>query len=405
MIVGVGYSENPDTTSAGIQAAREALSANARNGLIVPCDLVLMFCTSRHDPAVLRDAVRSVLGPNVFITGGGAVGAMTGDRFGYAGDQVVLAAFWLEGVGCSVTSEGGMAHSEEETGVRLGLKLSGVDCKRDTPALLFYDAVDRTHGDVRLLMATPLLRGVEKGLGFLPRNLVGAGLQGDYTCSPTWQWVGHDLVQHNALALTFSRDVRIDNVILHGCRPATGYHTVTKAEDQVILEIDGQPAIPFFQELLGSGISPEEYAFFLILGINSGDKWGDFDENRYANRLCLAIDRKRDGIVMFESDMVPGTRFQIMHRSLDLEYMKPKIEKVFSDLGNRKPVFAFYIDCAGRAAGYAGLDLEDALVLQKTIGDRAPFMGIYSGVEIAPVSGVPRALDWTGVFCLFSVEA
>lgn len=70
----------------------------------------------------------------------------------------------------------------------------------------------------------------------------------------------------------------------------------------------------------------------------------------------------------------------------------------------RKPVFALYIDCAGRAAGYAGTDLEDALAVQKTIAGRAPLMGIYSGVEIASVGGRPRGLDWTGVFCLFSVS-
>ena len=69
----------------------------------------------------------------------------------------------------------------------------------------------------------------------------------------------------------------------------------------------------------------------------------------------------------------------------------------------RKSVFASYIDCAGRAAGYAGTDLEDAIVVQKTIAGRAPLLGIYSGVEIASVEGRPRGLDWTGVFSLFSV--
>ncbi|MDR1920541.1 MAG: FIST C-terminal domain-containing protein, partial [Candidatus Adiutrix sp.] len=72
-------------------------------------------------------------------------------------------------------------------------------------------------------------------------------------------------------------------------------------------------------------------------------------------------------------------------------------------LGGRKPVFAFYVNCAGRAAGYAGTDLEDALTVQRVVAGRAPLMGIYSGVEIAPVKGKSRGLDWTGVFCLFSV--
>ena len=58
---------------------------------------------------------------------------------------------------------------------------------------------------------------------------------------------------------------------------------------------------------------------------------------------------------------------------------------------------------AGRAAGYAGSDLEDALEIQRAVADRVPLLGMYTGVEIASVRGRPRGLDWTGVFCLFSV--
>jgi hypothetical protein len=49
--------------------------------------------------------------------------------------------------------------------------------------------------------------------------------------------------------------------------------------------------------------------------------------------------------------------------------------------------------------------MEDAVMVQKTVADRAPILGIYSGVEIASVNGCPRGLDWTGVFSLFSVPS
>ena len=404
MRFGVGYSDNPDTAAAGIQAVSQALDTGKKTSVFVPCDMILLFSTARHDAKTLRNAIASVVGEKVPIVGGGAVGGMTADTFGYAGDQVVLAAMWFENGECRIFSEGGLDAGEDKTGARLGEQLAQADCTPDTPMMLFYDAIERNSDGMRLLLATYLLRGLESGLGYIPNSLVGAGFQGDYTCSPTRQWIGRDIAQYNALALVFPDSIRIDSAIIHGCRPSTGYYTVTKAEDQVILEINGEPALPFIQRLLGPGIRPEEYAFFLIFGINSGDKWADFDENNYANRLCLGIDRERNGIIMFEPDMVPGTEFQIMHRSIELGYVTPKIDNLFARLEGRKPVFSFYIDCAGRAAGYAGLDLEDVLAVQKAIAGRTPFMGIYSGVEIAPVSGVPRALDWTGVFCLFSVK-
>ncbi len=398
MRVGVGYSENPDTLSAGRQAADEALR---QTGQEKP-DLILLFATARHEARVLRSAVASVVGESVPIVGGGAVGAISNSRFGYAGDQVILAALCLEGVQCSVLVEAGLRESEYDTGFSLGKQLADRGVRPDDSVILLYDAVDRTGETLRLLMATPLLAGLERGLGFLPA-LTGAGLQGDYLCTPTPQWLGGEIGSHHAIALAFGGEVRVDSVIMHGCRPATGYYTVTKADRQTILEIDGRPALEFLDSLLGHAVPPEEYPFFLILGVNKGVKWGEFDENSYASRLCLGIDAERGGIVMFEPDMVEGTEFQIMYRSLDLDYMIPRLELAFERLEGRKPVFALYIDCAGRASGYAGFDLEDAAVVQNVVAGRAPLLGLYAGVEIAPVEGRPRGLDWTGVFCLFSV--
>lgn len=399
MRVGVGYCDNPDAAMAGRRAATLALE---QVGLAQECDLVLMFSTSRHDPNLLREAVCSVFGADVPVYGGGASGAISNDEFGYDGDQVILAAIWLEGSKFDILIQGGLNEGEYEAGQALGRQLRQKGIKADSPVILYYDAFYRIGGQVRLAMATSLLAGIKSSLGFLP-CLTGAGLQGDYVSTPTMQWIGHEAGQNKAMALTFSDDVQIDSIIMHGCRPATGYYQVTKAEGQVILEINGRPAISFIDELLEHSIPVENFPFFLIFGINRGDKWGAFNEEDYASRLCLALDKDRGGIVMFESDMIEGTEFQVMFRSLNYGYMPDKIESLFANLGNRKPVLATYINCAGRAGAYAGTDDEDALVVQKAVDGRVPLMGMYSGVEIAPVGGQPRGLDWTGVFSLMSV--
>ncbi|CAK7040518.1 MAG: hypothetical protein DELT_00762 [Desulfovibrio sp.] len=399
MYVTVGYCDTPDTALAGREAAREALEKANRKE---PCDLVLLFATARHNAAPLREAVAEIVGPKAAIVGGGAVGAISNDRFGYAGDQVVLACFWMEKSRFGLAAEGGLEGSEAEVGKKLGHTLAGMGVQPASPVLLFYDAVDRSDDGMRMIMATYLLPAIKEGLGFLP-NMNGAGLQGDFLLTPTRQFVGDTIADHNAIALAFDGAVRVDTAIMHGCRPMTGYYTVTKADAQTILEINGTPALEFMNSILGPSIQPEDYPFFLILGVNKGEKWGEFDEESYASRLCLAIDKERGGIVMFEPDMIAGTEFQIMCRSLELGYMPPRIEHLFDNLHGRKPVFALYINCAGRAAGFAGMELEDAPVIQKTLDGRAPLLGIYTGVEIASVEGEPRGLDWTGVFCLFSV--
>ncbi|MDR0441241.1 MAG: GGDEF domain-containing protein, partial [Candidatus Accumulibacter sp.] len=398
MRVGVGYSENPDSASAGMLAVRAAVKNSERQD---PCDVVLLFGTARHDMKTLRAAASAEAGGSARIYGGGAVGIITNDVFGYAGDQVGAACIWLDGSDWRALIDGGLAESERESGIRLGQGLAAFGTKQDSPVILLYDAVDRAGGDMRLLMATWLLAGIEEGMGFLP-DLRGAGIQGDHMCTPTKQFIGDSIGEHCAMAFAFSDDICIDSVIMHGCRPASQYYTVTRADGPVILEINGRPAIEFMDGILGPEIVPDQYPFFLLFGINHGERWGEYDENNYASRLCLGLDKARGGIVMFEPDMCEGTEFQLMLRSFDFDYMAPKIEALFDRLDGRRPVFAMYFDCAGRCAGYGGLDIEDAHVLRRAVGSRVPLLGLYTGVEIASLGGRPRGLDWTGVFCLFS---
>lgn len=401
MFVEVGFSDNPDTAIAGREAIRQALQRAQRTDC---CDMVLLFATARHDAHSLRKAVSTAVGPTVPIVGGAAIGVITNTQFGYAGDQVALALIWFAQGQCELFVQGGLNGSEVEVGRLLGQRLINKGIGPDTSIMLFYDAIDRSRGDVRIAMAVYLLQGLEEGMGFLP-NIMGGGLQGDYTASATHQWTGTGIGQHTTLALAFGEGVRIDHTIMHGCRPATSYYTVTKADQQTILEINNVPALDFMEQLLGNSVPPENFPFFLAFGVNDGNKWGDFDETNYASRLCLAIDRERKALVMFEPDMVAGTEFQLMYRSLDFDYMMPRIDSLFANLEGRKAVFALYIDCAGRAAGYGGAEIEDALVVQRAVGNKVPLLGLYSGVEIASIKGRPRGLDWTGVFCLFSVPA
>lgn len=400
MKVGVGYSENPDSAEAGIRVAREALAQSGADR----CDIVLLFSTARHDAQALRDAVASVVGADVPIVGGWSVGAISSEHFGYAGDQVVLAVLTLGNVSCDLLVEGDLACGEYPVGQRLGRRLAALGANRNSPVLLFYDSADHSGSSPHLILATPLIDGIENGLGFLP-NLVGCGLMGDMIAQPTLQWTGEGIGECKALALLFSGGIRLDSIVMHGCKPATGYHTVTAADGATILEIDGVPALDFVRSIMGESIPAEDYGLFLTFGMNKGDKWGPFDEESYVNRLCLSVDEARNGLTMFEADMVTGTEFQIMHRSIDMDYIAPRVERCFARLGGRKPLFALYINCTGRAAGYAGIDSEDAVAIQKAIAGRAPLLGLYSGVEIGQIMGRARALDWTGVFCLLSVPS
>lgn len=398
---GVGYSENPKSREAGIEAARAAM-AEAGVG---DCNLAIMYSTSRHDPTELRDGVRSVIGKNSRLIGGYAIGAFTKDRLGYDGYQVGVAVMSSDSMKIDMFIEKELRDNEFQVGKTLGNQVKSKTYDGTPNIILMYDSVKEKQLEkmvFNLNLATPLIEGMGKSLGTWPPT-AGVGMLGDWQCNPTYQWLDDHIEQQSAMALVLHGGVRMDTIIMHGCKPSSGYHTITKAEHNTVLEIDGKRAVDAVAELLGDTFTSwEEYPFFVTLGVNRGDKFGEFDEEDYANRLVCGVDKDRGGLIMFEPDLKAGTEVQFMRRSIDFKYMSERVADLMERVGERKLFFALYIDCAGRASAYSGTEGEEAEEIQKAIGSRMPLLGMYSGVEIARVGEHMQALDWTGVLCVFS---
>lgn len=397
--VGVGQSVDSDSFNAGLMAARNAMQSASLEQI----DLALVFATAKHRPTPLRDAIREVIGPRARIVGGNAVGIVTNNSLGYDGTEVGVALVSSDTARFQTYIARDLANNEVDTGERLGRQLRLDESSSVSGLLMFYDTVNLTEDRVRLNMATPLIEGMSRQISHWP-DTAGMGLLGDMQLQPTWQLFDDLIEQQSAMAVEVSGNLRMDTVIMHGCRPAGDYHTITRTDGPVVLEIDHRPALDVIGELLGtdSTLRWEDYAFFVTLGVNKGDRFGAFREEDYANRMCIGVDEERRGLIMFENDLRPGSDVQLMRRSLDVEYVGHRTRDMLSKLEGRKPVFAFYIDCAGRAGAYCGLDEEDAAEVQKALPVEVPLLGVYSGVEIAKVAGDVQALDWTGVLCLFS---
>lgn len=399
---GVGFSENPGSYDAGVEVARDGMAEAG----IARCDLAILYSTGRHDPRQLRDGVRSVIGPAARLIGGYATGIITKDRLGYDGFQVGLAVLSSDSVEVDMFIQGGLPDNELNVGLALGEQIKSKVYRGTPNLLLMYDSIKGKPPEgivLNLNLATPLLEGMNKSLGTWP-PAAGVGMLGDWQSSPTYQWFDDRIEQRSAMALVLSGGAWMDTTIMHGCKPSSGYHVITKAEGNVVLEIDGTPATDAIARLLGREAyrSWEDYPFFVTFGVNKGDKFGEFKEEEYANRLVMGIDKERHGLIMFEPDLTAGTEVQLMRRSIDLNYISERSADLLERVGSRRPFLALYIDCAGRASAYSGTEREEAEEVQRAIGSKMPLLGMYSGVEIAQVGGSMQALDWTGVLCVFS---
>ena len=69
-------------------------------------------------------------------------------------------------------------------------------------------------------------------------------------------------------------------------------------------------------------------------------------------------------------------------------------------LGDRKPAFGVYFNCAGRGQGLYGTPNHDVTRIRERLGEW-PLIGFFGNGEFAPVGGENFFHTYTGVLVLF----
>ena len=300
-------------------------------------------------------------------------------------------------------NEGGL-----EAGQHLAEQLKPSD---EALMLLFYDSLKQpaaAGAPAMMNPSGPILQGLQKNGGKVP--ILGAGLLGDFGFTSSVQFTGHDVATQAAVAAALRGKFHVDWQITHGCAPNDGiYHTVTRAEGPVVFELDDRPAVEVINEMYGSEDWQKQLPVKrLTLGCNMGERFAlEYQESDYVNRLILCPLPDQSGIVMFESDLEAGAEIQFMLRDSEamIESARVHSRALLDNLvkEGKKPVWGLYVDCAGRSARFSDTLTEEAEEIQKAFNERGiPLFGFYSGVELAPLQGKSRGLDWTGVLTVFS---
>jgi small ligand-binding sensory domain FIST len=256
----------------------------------------------------------------------------------------------------------------------------------------------------------PIIKGIEETVR-VPLPLVGAGLVGTYTFDPPRQFCGFSVLSQNLTGAVVRGKLYPYTAIMHGCTPKDGiYHTITKIEGPVVFELDNKPIVQAINEAYGSSSWKKQMPVKLLtLGINYGERYGAFNESNYVNRLIVGTLPDDLGVVLFEPDLHCGTEIQFMLRDgrKMIETARKNTRKLVEQIMNdgKKPCFGLYIDCAGRTAEYSDTLSEEAAEVQKILNEyQTPLLGFYSGVEIAPMLGKNRGLDWTGVLHILATD-
>lgn len=402
-MVVVGQSRIAESAAAGRECAEIALAGlqpDAEPGW------ALAFCGGRHDPeavfAALRDGLRGIP-----VIGGSAIGVVTNAGGGYNGYECAVALFPAAGGVPVILSERGLDDDEAAAGGRLGRRIADV-AGSGRVVLLFYDSV-ASAPPPRLHPATVLLDALYAAAPNLGADIVGAGTVSNFQIDDSCIFDGERVARHAVVAAVLPPGIGAETAILHGCVPVSSFLEITRVDGAEVFEIDDRPALAVIAERFGMGLDDDridDLSLRATLGRKHGDPFSPYDERDYANRLILSVNRDTGSVTLFEPDFVEGTKVQIMSRDnrLMVESVTHGAAAMRAAVADRQPMVALYIDCAGRASAFSGGAVEEADEVVRAFAEAMPLIGFYSGVEIAPLKGRSRPLDWTAVLTVL-VEA
>lgn len=194
--------------------------------------------------------------------------------------------------------------------------------------------------------------------------------------------------------VAFSDAVVVATRLTQGCSPIRSAHEVTGAQNNIVLELDGRPALNVLREDVG--ITDQEDLSHLGGQIFVGLSVAGSDIAEYVVRNLIGIDPGNRLIAI--GDLArKGQRLQFFRRDHDTARadMARMLDSIREGLYT-PPRGALYYSCLGRGGALLGGESEELRMIQAALGD-VPLAGFFGNGEISH----NRLYGYTGVLTLF----
>jgi small ligand-binding sensory domain FIST len=244
------------------------------------------------------------------------------------------------------------------------------------------------HADPRNAELPTLVTGLAEAVsGFLVGGLASSRGAMD-------QVAGHEVVHGGVSGVLFAPGVAVSTGLSQGCSPIGPVRTVTAAQQNVLFEIDGRPALEVFKEDIGEVLARQLqkvagyiHAAFPVVGDDTGD---------YLVRNLVGIDIERGWLAVGER-VAAGDRVLFVRRDRaaaeeDLVRMIRRVKRGVSGA----PKAGLYFSCVARGPNMFGPDSAELKILRRELGE-FPLVGMFCNGEISN----NRLYGYTGVLTLF----
>jgi hypothetical protein len=301
------------------------------------------------------------------IVGCSTSGEIVGDTV--IDDSVIATAVEFEHTRLRTASAKiGEAKSSYEVGQELARQL-------DDPSLrhvfVLSDGLNVNGSD----LARGLASGVSEGVS------ITGGLSGDGTnFAETWVIDNAAAGPKRIAAVGLYGDhLRVGYASMGGWKPFGPLRTITRAEGNVLYELDGHSALDLYKTYLGDHAAqlPASGLLFPIVVTSQGGEG--------VVRTVLSVN-EQDGSMTFAGDIPQGGTAQLMKTNVDdlVDGATAAAEASLTGLGGQRPELALLVSCVGRKLVMKQRVEEEVEAVRDIFGADTKIAGFYSYGELSP---------------------
>lgn len=210
-------------------------------------------------------------------------------------------------------------------------------------------------------------------------------------------------VEQGAVGVLLGGRVAARALVSQGCRPIGPPMTVTKAENNVLLELAGTPALSKLEQIIQE-LPPEDQQSAmhgLHIGIAMDEYAAEHERGDFLVRGVVGADRERAAIAIGDMVEVGRTvRFQVR----DAAAADEDLEELFSRDDADATGGALLFSCNGRGAAMFPSADHDVLAVRGGLGI-AGVAGFFAAGEIGPVGGRNHLHGFTASILAFGARS
>ncbi|MEU7831621.1 MULTISPECIES: FIST N-terminal domain-containing protein [unclassified Nonomuraea] len=270
---------------------------------------------------------------------------------------------------------------------------------------------ERTPDDhVAILLADPYTfptdafveRSVDV-LGNLP--LIGGLANGMRGRGSVRLFADGEIYTEGAIGVLLSGSVRVSTVVSQGCRPIGPTMVVTRSEENLLLELAGQPALARLEDIVSE--LDEDDRELVAAGLQIGVAMDEYAERHergdFLIRGVIGIDPEREAVAIGDVvDVGRTVRFHVRDAATADEDLYDLLDAHREELGRIDGALLF--SCNGRGSAMFGTADHDPVALRDTLGPIG-LAGFFAAGEVGPVGGQNHVHGFTASVLVFSAPA